>query len=98
MDLGDETVEMYYAGPGHTRDNTVVWLERREVLVGGCLVKSDNWTSLGYLDDADVPAWGPTLRHLLERYSGAKRVVPGHGDVGDLGLLRHTLRLAEQSP
>lgn len=96
VDLGNEIVEMYYAGPGHTRDNTVVWLERRKVLVGGCLVKSDRWTSLGYIDDADVPAWAPTLKHVLERYAAARRVIPGHGDVGDLDLVRHTIKLAEE--
>jgi metallo-beta-lactamase class B len=97
VELGNETVEMYYAGPGHTLDNTVVWLERRKVLIGGCLVKSDTWTNLGYIDDADVAAWGPTLKHLLERYANAVRVVPGHGEIGDLGLVRHTLELTEGS-
>jgi len=95
VQLGNETIEMYYAGPGHTLDNTVVWLERRKVLIGGCLVKSDTWTHLGYIDDADVAAWGPTLKHVLKRYANAVRVVPGHGDIGDLDLVRHTIKLAE---
>jgi metallo-beta-lactamase class B len=95
VQLGNETVEMYFAGAGHTLDNTVVWLERRKVLIGGCLVKSDTWTHLGYIDDADVTAWGPTLKHVLERYANAVRVVPGHGDIGDLDLVRHTLKLTE---
>jgi metallo-beta-lactamase class B len=95
VELGNETIEMRFAGPGHTLDNTIVWLEDRKVLIGGCLIKSDTWTSLGYIDDADVEEWAPTLRRVLARYSDALRVVPGHGEIGDLDLVRHTLKLAE---
>jgi len=93
VQLGNETIEAYYAGPGHTIDNTVVWLESRRILVGGCLIKSDSSKGLGYIDDADVPAWGPTLGRVLERYADADRVVPGHGEIGDLSLIHHTRRL-----
>ena len=96
ISLGNETIEVYFAGAGHTLDNTIVWLEDRKVLIGGCLVKSDTWTSLGYIEDADVEEWGPTLQRVLARYSDARRVVPGHGKIGGLELVRHTLKLATE--
>ena len=97
VDLGDETIEAFYPGWGHTEDNTVVWLEGRRVLHGGCLIKGANSKGMGYIDEADLAAWPGSLDRVVERYPDARLVVPGHGDVGALSLVEHTRMLIERA-
>lgn len=74
-------VELFYPGPGHTRDNVVVWFPRQRVLFGGCLIKADTATTIGNTADADVPNWYHATRRVRETYPGVRMVVPGHGAV-----------------
>ena len=97
LELGNETIEAFHPGPGHTEDNTVVWLTSRKILIGGCLIKSASSKGLGYTDEADIPNWGATLDQVLERYGEARRVVPGHGEIGTLDLVKRTRSLVEQA-
>ena len=89
-------LELFYPGPGHTPDNIVVWLPQQKLLFGGCLLKTTDWSTLGYLGDAVVDRWPATLEVLLERYPDAEVVIPGHGVLGDLETVRHTRDLALQ--
>lgn len=93
LSLGGILLELYYPGPGHTRDNAVVWLPKQKILFGGCLIKSTGSNSLGNVADADLPAWPETLRHLLDHFAGIRIVVPGHGPWGGPELIHHTLEL-----
>lgn len=86
--------EAFFPGPGHSRDNLVVWLEGSRTLFGTCLVRGAEW-GIGFLGDAAVEAWPKTARVLEERYARARRVVPGHGEPGDRSLLVHTRELAD---
>ena len=89
--------ELFFPGAGHTRDNIVVWLPRQRTLFGGCFLKSVTSRGLGNLQDADVGAWGPSLRRVQARYARASRIVPGHGSIaGD--ALAWTLGLTERRP
>jgi metallo-beta-lactamase class B len=87
-------VELYYFGGGHTRDNIVAWIPRREVLFGGCLVKRKGG-SRGYIAEADLKAWPETLRKLQAAFPQASIVVPGHGPPGSLDYLDYTIELVE---
>ena len=89
-------VELYYPGPGHTRDNLVVWLPETRMLFAGCLVKSGLARSLGFVAEADLAAWPSALDRLGERYRQVEVVVPGHGPRGGSWLLGHTLKLVER--
>jgi metallo-beta-lactamase class B VIM len=95
--VGDVTrvglLEIFYPGPGHAPDNVVVWLERDRLLFGGCAVKSAASRSLGNVADADLGAWPSAIDRVRDRYGSAEIVVPGHGAVGDMGLLAHTREL-----
>ncbi len=84
------TVEMFYPGPGHTKDNIAVYLKEAKILVGGCMIKAADATSLGNTAEADVAHWSSSIDALEARFPNAAVVVPGHGDVGDLRLLAHT--------
>lgn len=93
---GNERLEYFYPGPGHTEDNSVVWLQNRNILFGGCLVKAESYSDLGNIADANLSAWPQTIHRLIEKYSSARIIVPGHGTWGGLPLLQHTLHLLEK--
>jgi metallo-beta-lactamase class B len=95
--LADETLRVRHFGAGHSPDNTVVWLARREILFGGCMIKSAGSTSLGNLADADLAAWPDTLQRCAEAFPRPLIVVPGHGAPGDGLLLAHTRDLIERA-
>lgn len=90
---GNQWVEVFYPGQGHSVDNIVVWLTDTHILFGGCLVKSLEAKDLGNTKDANIEEWGISVKRVLARYPDAEVVVPGHGDWGKLDLLRHTIRL-----
>ena len=95
--LGSETVEVFYPGPGHTNDNVVVYLPGSRVLFGGCLVRPAASGRLGNLADADVEAWGTSVARVRERYGDrVEVVVPSHGPRGGPDLLDHTIALVER--
>ena len=87
----------FYFGGGHTIDNLVVWLPGSNILVGGCLIRSLGSKNLGYTGEALIEAWSDTVEEVQSRFPGAKIVVPGHGAVGDPGLLAHTRMLAARA-
>lgn len=89
LELGGERVEVVFPGAAHTPDNLVVWLPRRRVLFGGCIVRAGG--GLGNVAEADLESWPDAIRSL--RAYGAEIVIPGHGDRSDPGLLEHTLEL-----
>lgn len=95
LDIGGRKVELFYPGPAHTSDNTVVYIDDCAVLYGACMVRALDRDNLGGLGSADVCHWPQAARALQERYKKARIVVPGHGDPGDLSLLSHTQALAE---
>ncbi|MGH1284214.1 BcII family subclass B1 metallo-beta-lactamase [Bacillus toyonensis] len=93
MKFGNMKVETFYPGKGHTEDNIVVWLPQYKILAGGCLVKSAEAKDLGNVADAYVNEWSTSMENVLKRYGNMNVVLPGHGEVGDKGLLLHTMDL-----
>jgi len=95
---GNFTVQTYYPGPGHTKDNIVVWLPSANVLFGGCFVKSLESKDIGNLSDADVAAWPQSIENVESKFKNVKYVIPGHLSwKGDTLMLRHTLEMAKKS-
>jgi metallo-beta-lactamase class B len=86
--VGEERFEVFFPGPGHTRDNAVVYLPRFGLLYGGCFLKSADASDLGNLADADVSSWPKSLESLTTRYPKPAWVVPGHGSLGGDPLAR----------
>ena len=91
------TLDIYYPGPGHTENNLVVWLERANVLFGGCAVKSPSFAGLGNVEDANLEYWPRAIENILKEYPNVDVVVPGHGPYGDKSLLIHTRNLFNES-
>lgn len=85
IDLGGIVVELEAVGPAHTRGDQIIWLPEERVLFCGDLVENRFFP---ILPDAD--AHGSPWIALLERLEAMEPavVVPGHGAVGDAGLIR----------
>ena len=86
-------LEVFYPGPGHSRDNLVVWIRRSRVLFGGCAVRSPVYAGRGNTADGDLRGWPLAIGRVRDRYAAATVVVPGHGPAGDVSLLSHTIGL-----
>lgn len=90
--VGGKPVLCGYFGPGHAPDTAVTYLVEEKVLFGGCLVKALG-AGKGFLGDADLAQWSPTVRRVRQAFPDAQVVVPGHGAFGDAGLLDFTIEL-----
>ena len=64
FDFNGETIDCRYFGAGHSFDNITVWIPSKQILFGGCLVKSINSKGLGNLIDAIVADWDITIEKV----------------------------------
>lgn len=94
--FGKNTFQTYYPGPGHTRDNIVIWIPAEKILYGGCLIKSVDDNSLGNLDDADINQYAHSVENVLDKYGDANFIITGHNSWKDKRSLRHTLEMAKK--
>ena len=85
----------FYPGPGHTRDNIVVYYAPAKVLFGGCLIRPGGSNNLGNTADGDVENWADAVRAVAQEFPEAEIVIPSHGPMGGAELLDHTIALAE---
>lgn len=93
--VGGYSIQTYFPGEGHTRDNIVVWFDRDRVLYGGCLVKSTEAGDLGNVKDGNPGAYAETIRRVQSKFPTPAYVIPGHQGWGSTGSLQHTLEMAE---
>ena len=96
LDIGNETTITEFFGPGHTDDNLVSYIPKKNVLFGGCLIKELS-AKKGNLKDANVNKWSETVQTIKERFPDVEYIVPGHGKFGGAELLDYTIQLFEQS-
>jgi metallo-beta-lactamase class B len=89
--IGGYTFQTYYAGPGHTRDNIVIWFPRQNILYGGCFIKSTQDKDLGNIEDADVKEWGYSLRRLQKKFPDPRYIIVGHNNWENKNSIRHTI-------
>lgn len=93
--FGSLVLQTFYPGPGHSKDNIVVWLPAERLLYGGCFLKSVRDKDLGNLEDADIRVWSDNARKLRQQFPDPSIVVVGHGDWHSLQAVTHTIELAE---
>ena len=75
IDLGGVKVEIWHPGAGHTRGDTIAWVEAEKVLFSGDLVEFEAGV---YTGDAQLEEWPATLEAL--RGLNAEAIVPGRGE------------------
>lgn len=76
-----EAFELFYPGPGHTRDNIVVWHKETRCLFGGCLLRATTDKQIGSRADADMTNYLSSVDRLAKRYPQRQATVPGHGAI-----------------
>ena len=75
INLGGIVVQIWSPGYGHTRGDTIAWVEAEKVLFSGDLVEYEAGV---YTGDAQLEEWPATLEAL--RALGAEAIVPGRGE------------------
>lgn len=75
VDLGGVKVQIWHPGNGHTRGDTIAWVEEEKVLFSGDLVE---YNAGVYTGDAHLSEWPATLDAL--RALKAEALVPGRGE------------------
>ena len=75
INLGGVLVQIWSPGPGHTRGDTIAWVEEEKVLYSGDLVE---YQAGVYTGDAQLEEWPATLEAL--RALRAEAIVPGRGE------------------
>jgi metallo-beta-lactamase class B len=90
--VGNLNTSTKFFGEGHTRDNVIGYIEKENVLFGGCLIKEID-ANKGYLGDSNTKDWSATVEKIKQAYPNVKIIVPGHGEVGDKKLLDYTIQL-----
>jgi glyoxylase-like metal-dependent hydrolase (beta-lactamase superfamily II) len=96
LETGGETFEVYYPGESHTVDNTVVYLHRKKILFGGCMIMSIRQQRPGFMDHANMVEWPASVKKVQEKFPQCKLVIPGHGSSGNAKLLEHTWLILEE--
>jgi glyoxylase-like metal-dependent hydrolase (beta-lactamase superfamily II) len=82
FDDGTHRVELRYFGVGHTHGDGFAWLPKERILFTGDAAVNGPFN---YMGDGDSAAWIDTLGRAQKL--GAAVVAPGHGPVGDAGVL-----------
>jgi glyoxylase-like metal-dependent hydrolase (beta-lactamase superfamily II) len=85
LDLGGITADLVQQGPAHTRGDQSVFLPHERILFTGDLVEERYFPILPD-DDSSVARWIAALERLEALHP--RHVVPGHGSLGELDLLR----------
>jgi glyoxylase-like metal-dependent hydrolase (beta-lactamase superfamily II) len=84
LDLGGVRVQMTWLGPGHTRGDTVFFVEEDGVLFSGDLAMRNIFPAFA-TPQSSARSWLMSL-DVLDKF-GAKRVVPAHGDMTDASVI-----------
>jgi len=79
LNLGDETVEMFNLGQGHTYEDMVVYLKNRKILFSGDLIFNKVNPVLKRESGANVDKWITDLNVILHKWN-EKTIIPGHGE------------------
>jgi glyoxylase-like metal-dependent hydrolase (beta-lactamase superfamily II) len=84
VNLGDIPVQLLHWGPAHTRGDEFIFLPEQSILFGGDVVVNRFFPIM-----PDSDASGTNWIQILERLEKLNPaiVVPGHGEVGDAGLI-----------
>lgn len=94
--VGNERILLLYPGPGHTRDNIVVWIPSEGVLFGGCLIKNASTRNIGYIAEADLSSWPAALERVVAAFPAARWIVPGHGAAGQWDTIENTRKILQE--
>lgn len=89
LDLGGRTVVLRPTGRGHTLGDQVIEVPDAGALFTGDLAETGQFAIFPWFPPHDVDVSGTAWLAVLERLAatGPRLVVPGHGEIGDVGVL-----------
>jgi glyoxylase-like metal-dependent hydrolase (beta-lactamase superfamily II) len=93
LSFGGETVRGVNPGPAHAPDNVLVSFPSRNLLFGGCMIKSSR--SIGYIGHADLEHWEAAVEVAGGLHPSI--VVPGHGSVSGPDLFDLTVSVVRDA-
>ena len=96
LEKGGEVFDVYFPGESHTTDNTVVYLQKRKILFGGCMILSMQHMRPGFTEHANMDEWPVSVKNVNKKYPSCNLVIPGHGPPGSQELLEHTVAILEK--
>ena len=91
IEIENEIFEFYYPGENHTVNNSVVYLHRKNILFGGCMIRALSDQRPGYIKYANMKEWPESVALASEKFSKSIVIIPGHGFEGDTSLIHHTI-------
>ena len=94
LEVGNEKIHVEFFGEGHTCDNIIGYFPLEDFMFGGCLIKATG-SGKGNLAEANVEEWAETVKKIKRKYPKAKKIMPGHGELGGIELLNYTINLFE---
>lgn len=86
---------LFYPGPAHTDDNTVIWFDQAKLLFAGCMAKELGAPAFRDIKTNVLYNWHNSLEIVTERFPDIEFVVPGHGKWGTVELLEYTSELTD---
>jgi metallo-beta-lactamase class B len=93
LNIGGEIFELFYPGESHTKDNIVVYIHKRKILFGGCMIKGLEFDNPGYTGYANMLEWPQSVTRVMKKFEDADIVIPGHGTPGGKDLLPHMIKV-----
>jgi metallo-beta-lactamase class B len=97
FNIGGLEFATFFPGAGHAPDNIVIWLPASQILYGGCFIKSTEAGGLGNLSHADTKSWELATEKVMQKFSDAMYIIPGHQGWLDLGSLKYTYELLKEA-
>lgn len=88
LTFGNEKVQLKFLGAGHSMDNLFIFFPKKKLIFGGCAILALETRTPGNVRDGNKEAWGKTLD--LINTNGYHIVIPGHGKMGGVELIKHT--------
>lgn len=87
-DIGGMTVHLYHFGPGHTDTDVAVHFPEENIIHTGDLLFHDLHPFCDANGGCTTIGWQKSLEKLIELANDDTIVVPGHGELTDIGGLR----------
>lgn len=81
LNLGNEVIDLYNLGQGHTMNDVIVYLENRKLLFSGDLIVNKINPVVMKVSGANVDKWIIALTKIINK-RGVNGIVPGHGKIG----------------
>jgi glyoxylase-like metal-dependent hydrolase (beta-lactamase superfamily II) len=85
--IGGETVSLRHAPAAHTDGDTIVWLERADVVHMGDVYFAGIWPFIDRASGGSIQGVIAAVDSVLARADGRTVVVPAHGPIGDKAAL-----------